>query len=190
MRSWCYHDELSFRRPFALLASSFRTRAAIQAEVLALRPALAVATYMLPFMIVHHRGRGLTIGLTSLVFVLCIAGPLCRALRKDAASSVCGVLVVGSYWTFSFFLASRKSRRSPQFPSALGILKRQSKNSAISQGSQPDHLHLIWFLCGGARFRVRDERVEVRVTVKRFKVRVFIYAESVTWRQTVIHGLA
>jgi hypothetical protein len=60
----------------------------------------------------------------------------------------------------------------------------------VSQGSQPDHLHLIWFLCGGARFRVRDERVEVRVTVKRFKVRVFIYAESVTWRQTVIHGLA
>lgn len=75
-------------------------------------PALAVATYMLPFMIVRHGGRGLTIGLTSLVFVLCFVGPFCRALHKNVASSVCGVLVVGSYWTFSFFLLFLYTRES------------------------------------------------------------------------------
>jgi hypothetical protein len=42
MRSCCYHDEFSFRRLLSLVASSFRTRAALQAEILALRHQLTV----------------------------------------------------------------------------------------------------------------------------------------------------
>ena len=42
VRSWCDHDELSFVALFALVASSFRTRAALQAEILALGHQLAV----------------------------------------------------------------------------------------------------------------------------------------------------
>src|SRR5580698_2845683 len=42
VRSWWYHDELSFVALFALVTSSFRTRVALQAEILALRHQLAV----------------------------------------------------------------------------------------------------------------------------------------------------
>jgi putative transposase len=42
VRSWSYHDELSFVVLFALVTSSFRTRVALQAEILALRHQLAV----------------------------------------------------------------------------------------------------------------------------------------------------
>src|SRR3984957_4906052 len=42
VRSWWYHDELSFCCPFALVTSSFRSRVALQAEILALRHQLAV----------------------------------------------------------------------------------------------------------------------------------------------------
>ena len=42
VRSWWYHDELSFVALFALVTSSFRSRVALQAEILALRHQLAV----------------------------------------------------------------------------------------------------------------------------------------------------
>ncbi len=55
IRSLCDHDELSFRRPFRFVASSFRTRAARQAEILALRHQLAVFQKNAPRRLRFHR---------------------------------------------------------------------------------------------------------------------------------------
>src|SRR6267378_4508374 len=50
---------------------------------------------------VHSTGQS---NLALLVFVPGFAGPLFRALGQTVLSSVCAVIVIGSYWTITFFL--------------------------------------------------------------------------------------
>src|SRR6266851_6606604 len=67
-------------------------------------PGLAVSAYVLwaasPRASTNHGA----IELALLVFVPGFTGPLFRALGQTVLSSVCAVIVIGSYWTISFFL--------------------------------------------------------------------------------------
>ena len=50
---------------------------------------------------------------------------------------------------------------------------------------------LVRFLCcGGTLFRVGDERVKTGVSMQRFEVRIFIYAQIGKRGQPVVHRLA
>jgi hypothetical protein len=67
-------------------------------------PGLAVSTYVLVEASPHASAYHGAIELALLVFVPGFAGPLFRALGQTVLSSVCAVIVIGSYWTISFLL--------------------------------------------------------------------------------------
>ncbi len=64
-------------------------------------PGLAVSTYVLveasPRASAYH-------GAIELALLVFVPGPLFRALGQTVLSSVCAVIVIGSYWTITFFL--------------------------------------------------------------------------------------
>lgn len=45
-----------------------------------------------------------TVGVSILVLIAGLAGPICRALGFGRAALICAVLIVGFYWTLSFYL--------------------------------------------------------------------------------------
>ena len=121
MRSWWYHDELSFCCPSALVTSSFRTRVALQAEILALRHQLAVFQKNAPRRLRLQRSDRLLWVLLSRWWPgwrrsLHIVRPDTVIAWHRRASA--------RYWT-------RKSRRRP------GKAKRAGRNSRLDSEPEP-----------------------------------------------------
>lgn len=57
-------------------------------------------------------GRSTAIGMALFVLVPCVVGPFCRALGLNVAAAACAGVVVGSYWTVTFFLLFLYTRES------------------------------------------------------------------------------
>jgi hypothetical protein len=69
-----------------------------------LGPTLAMYVFYDWDMIASRFGRGPIMGLVLFVFVPCVVGPFCRALGRNMAAAACAGIVVGVYWTVTFFL--------------------------------------------------------------------------------------
>jgi hypothetical protein len=75
-------------------------------------PGLLASTYILWEMLSQPWRRSAEIALTLLFFFPSLAGLICLALGQRVASFVCGMTVVGLYWTATFFLLFAYTRES------------------------------------------------------------------------------
>jgi hypothetical protein len=75
-------------------------------------PGLLASTYVLWEMLSQPWRRSVEIALTLLFFFPSLVGVICRALGQRVASFVCGMAVVGLYWTATFFLLFLYTRES------------------------------------------------------------------------------
>jgi len=70
------------------------------------------------------------------------------------------------------------------------VARESALSCRHSERERGGHKQLVRFLGCSALFRVGDERLETRVSMQRFELRIFIHVQFLRRAQPVVHGLA